>query len=63
MADLKIGGTDTVLETLALDNEAVAPTFEVWMAWEKGKTTPEVALAGLTDNGFSAIVEALTITE
>lgn len=59
MADLKIGGTDKVLETLAADNEAIAPVFDVWMTWEKGKITPEVALAGLTDNGFAAIVEAL----
>jgi len=60
MADLKIGGTDKVLETLAAENEAVAATFDIWMLWEKGKSTPETALAGLTDNGFAAIVEALT---
>jgi len=59
MADLKIGGTDKVLETLAADNQAMVPVFDVWMTWEKGKSTPEVALAGLADNGFAAIVEAL----
>ena len=61
MADLKIGGTDKVLETLATANELVTPTFDVWMAWEKGKTTPEVALAGLFDTGFADIVEALAL--
>jgi len=60
MADLKIGGTDKVLETLAADSEAIAPAFDVWMTWEKGKSTPEVALAGLTENGFADIVDALT---
>ena len=59
MADLKIGGTDKVLETLAIDNDAIAPVFQIWMTWEKGKSTPEVALAGLENNGFAAIVEAL----
>lgn len=59
MADLKIGGTDKVLETLAADNDAVEPAFRVWLEWEDGKTSPETALAGLADNGFTAIVEAL----
>jgi len=59
MADLKIGGTDKVLETLASDNEAVVPTFEAWMQWEKGKSTPEAALAALIEHGFADIVEAL----
>jgi len=59
MADLKIGGTDMVLETLAADNDAVSPVFDAWMTWEKGKSTPETALAGLTEHGFDAIVEAL----
>jgi len=63
MADLKIGGTDKVLETLAGDNEALTPVFDVWMTWEKGKITPEVALAGLTENGFADIVEALDTSE
>lgn len=63
MADLKIGGTDKVLETLAADTEAVAPAFEAWMAWEKGKSTPERALASLTEAGFADIVEALTDVE
>ena len=60
MADLKIGGTDKVLETLAADNEAITATFDIWMAWEKGKTTPEAALASLTEAGFADIVEALS---
>jgi hypothetical protein len=59
MADLKIGGIDKVLETLAADNEALMPVFDIWMTWEKGKMTPEVALGGLTENGFADIVEAL----
>jgi len=59
MADLKIGGTDRVLETLASDNDAMVPAFEAWMTWEKGKSTPEVALAALTEHGFADIVEAL----
>lgn len=59
MADLKIGGTDKVLETLAADNESITPVFDVWMTWEKGKSTPEVALAELAENGFTDIVEAL----
>ena len=63
MADLKIGGADKVLETLAADNEAVVPTFETWMTWEKGKSTPETALAGLTEHGFADIVEALSSEE
>ena len=63
MADLKIGGTDKVLETLAAESEAISPVFDIWMAWEKGKSTPEVALAGLEDNGFAAIVEALHDSE
>ena len=60
MADLKIGGTDKVLETLAADNDAITATFDIWMAWEKGKTTPETALASLTEAGFADIVEALS---
>ena len=60
MADLKIGGADKVLETLAADNDAVSATFDAWMAWEKGKSTPSDALAALTDHGFADIVEALT---
>ena len=63
MADLKIGGTDKVLETLAADNEAVVATFDTWMAWEKGKSTPEIALAELTEHGFADIVEALSSEE
>jgi hypothetical protein len=63
MADLKIGGTDKVLETLAAGSDAVIPVFEAWMTWEKGKSTPETALAALADNGFAAIVEALTAEE
>jgi len=63
MADLKIGGTDKVLETLAEDNEAVTPIFSTWMTWEKGKSTPEVALADLTSQGFAGIVEALVADE
>lgn len=59
MADLKIGGTDKVLETLAAENDAVQPIFDVWMGWEKGHTPPEQALAGLAEHGFDAIVEAL----
>jgi len=59
MADLKIGGADKVLETLAADNDAMTPVFDVWMTWEKGKSTPEVALADLTELGFADIVEAL----
>lgn len=59
MADLKIGGTDKVLETLATDNDAVTPVYEVWLEWESGRTSPETALAGLVENGFTAIVEAL----
>lgn len=59
MADLKIGGTDKVLETLAADNDAVAPAYEAWMAWEKGRSTPETALAQLDEHGFADIVEAL----
>lgn len=59
MADLKIGGADMVLETLAADNDAVQPAHDAWMAWEKGQSSPEVALAGLTEHGFAAIVEAL----
>ena len=59
MADLKIGGTDKVLETLAADNEAVVAAFEAWMTWEKGKSTPEVALASLIEHGFADIVGAL----
>lgn len=63
MADLKIGGTDKVLETLANDNEAVGPAFDAWMTWEKGKSTPETALAGLLEHGFADIVGALTDDE
>lgn len=63
MADLKIGGTDKVLETLASDNDAVIPVYDVWMAWEKGKSTPETALADLREHGFAELVEALTIDE
>lgn len=63
MADLKIGGTDKVLETLASDNEVVTPVFEAWMIWEKGKATPEVALAQLEEHGFAEIVGALTADE
>ena len=63
MADLKIGGTDKVLETLAADNEAVVATFDTWMTWEKGKSTPEAALADLTEQGFADIVEALSSEE
>ena len=60
MADLKIGGTDKVLETLAANTEAVTPVFDAWMSWEKGKATPEVTLAALTENGFADIVSALS---
>lgn len=60
MADLKIGGTDKVLETLASDNDAVAPVFQAWILWEKGKATPETTLAQLSEHGFADIVEALT---
>ena len=63
MADLKIGGTDKVLETLAAENDAISPAFEVWMTWEKGRSTPEVALAGLAEHGFADIVEALIADE
>jgi hypothetical protein len=63
MADLKIGGIDKVLETLAADNEVLMPGFDIWMTWEKGKMTPEVALAGLPENGFADIVEALDTSE
>ena len=61
--DLKIGGTDKVLETLAAENDAISPVFDIWMTWEKGKSTPEVALAGLENSGFTAIVEALHDSE
>jgi len=63
MADLKIGGTDKVLETLAGDAEAVQPVFDAWMTWEKGRMTPEDALAALTDGGFADLVEALSTDE
>lgn len=63
VADLKIGGTDLVLETLAQDNAEVEPAFDAWMKWEKGRATPEVTLAALADNGFDAIVDALVVTE
>lgn len=63
MADLKIGGTDKVLETLAADTESVAPALDAWMSWEKGRSTPEKTLAGLAEAGFADIVEALTSDE
>ena len=63
MADLKIGGTDKVLETLASANDEVVPTFDAWMKWEKGKSTPEAALASLVDLGFADIVKALSDQE
>ena len=31
MADLKIGGIDKVLETLAADNEVLMPVFDIWI--------------------------------
>jgi hypothetical protein len=63
MADLKIGGIDKVLETLAADNDTIAPIFDVWMTWEKGKATPETSLSELTALGFADIVEALDPSE
>lgn len=59
MADLKIAGVDKVLETLAGDNDVAVPAFEAWMAWEKGKSTPQTAIDALIEAGFVDIVKAL----
>ena len=63
MADLKIGGADRVIATLAADNaEAVVDVEATWAAWEKGRVGPDDTLAALAENGFADIVEALAAT-
>ena len=59
MADLKIGGTDRVLDTLVEDNDELAPIAAAWQQWERGKVGPDDTLAAMTEGGFAEIVEAL----
>jgi hypothetical protein len=59
MADLKIGGTDRVLETLVEANAELAPVAEAWNLWERGKVGPDETLEIMTSGGFAEIVEAL----
>jgi hypothetical protein len=59
MADLKIGGVDLMLATLAEDTEQVRDAAEAWQSWEKGRVSPEDTLATLTSTGFGDIVGAL----
>ncbi len=60
MADLKIGGLDYLLETIAHDAEQLAPALEAWTSWEKGKLGPNEALDALTKAGLDDIVAALS---
>lgn len=59
MADLKIGGADVMLATLAEDSEQVRDAAEAWASWDKGRVGPDDTLAALTASGFGDIVGAL----
>lgn len=59
LADLKIGGADLVLQTVAGDVEQIASSLEAWSLWERGKVGPQATLDQLTASGFGDVVEAL----
>lgn len=59
LADLKIGGTDMVLEAVGGDVEQLAPALEAWNLWERGKVGPQQTLDRLVEVGFGDVVEAL----
>lgn len=60
MADLKIGGTDLVLDAIAAETpDAVEGVHAAWNQWERGKAGPAQTLAALTEQGFSDIVSEL----
>jgi len=59
MADLKIGGADVMLATLAEDSEQVRDAAEAWASWDKGRVGPDDTLVALTASGFGDIVGAL----
>lgn len=59
VADLKIGGADMVLQTVAGDVEQIASALEAWSLWERGKVGPEETLAQLAESGFGDVVDAL----
>ena len=59
MADLKIGGIDTVFETVSTDADQVADSLEAWLGWESGKLPPGEALELLAAAGFDDVVAAL----
>ena len=59
LADLKIGGTDRVLETVVESNTGLTPIADAWNLWERGKVGPQETLDAMTDGGFAEIVDAL----
>lgn len=64
MADLKVAGTDKVIETVATDNPdhpEIGQVAEVWDGWERGRTGPTESLAALAAAGFGRIVEGLSV--
>ncbi len=58
MADLKIGGADIVLATIA-DETGLEILRDAWTLWDRGKATPEDTLSDLTEAGFADVVAAL----
>lgn len=59
MADLKIGGLDLVLDALVEAEEIGTELIDPWSTWEKGRLTPEAALAALTEAGLGDLMNVI----